>query len=71
MLEASNVLKREFPEYGEIGTRKSGMTEFRLKRIPCRVCGGDDHDATVDKVSKKKTAKKQTKQNKTQKKRGK
>jgi hypothetical protein len=72
MLEASKVLKREFPEYGEIGTRKSGMTEFRLKRIPCRVCGGGDDDATtVDKVSTKKTAKKQTKQNKTQKKRGK
>jgi hypothetical protein len=34
MLEASKVLKKHFPEYGEIMTKKTGMTEFRLKKIP-------------------------------------
>jgi hypothetical protein len=34
MLEASKVLKTHFPEYGEIKTKKTGMTEFRLRKIP-------------------------------------
>jgi hypothetical protein len=34
MLEASKVLKKHFPLYGEIATKKTGMTEFRLKKIP-------------------------------------
>jgi hypothetical protein len=33
MLEASQRLKKEFPEYGDISTKKNGMTEFRLKKI--------------------------------------
>jgi hypothetical protein len=33
MLEASNRLKKEFPDYGDISTKKNGMTEFRLKKI--------------------------------------
>ena len=34
MLEASKLLKKTYPEYGEISTKKNGMTEFRLKKIP-------------------------------------
>jgi hypothetical protein len=34
MLEASKVLKKHFPLYGEIAAKKTGMTEFRLKKIP-------------------------------------
>lgn len=33
MLEASKKLKAEYPEYGELSTKKNGMTEFRLKKI--------------------------------------
>uniref|UniRef100_A0A6C0DPM4 Glycosyltransferase 2-like domain-containing protein n=1 Tax=viral metagenome TaxID=1070528 RepID=A0A6C0DPM4_9ZZZZ len=36
MLEASQRLKKEFPEHGEISTKKHGMTEFRLKKLPSR-----------------------------------
>jgi hypothetical protein len=36
MLEASNRLKAKYPEYGDISTKKGGMTEFRLKKIPAR-----------------------------------
>ena len=31
MKEASEKLKKTYPEYGEIKTKKTGMTEFRLK----------------------------------------
>jgi hypothetical protein len=60
MLEASKKLKAEYPEYGEISTKKNGMTEFRLKKIA----------ASSDEVSKgtKKTAKKRTSNSKTVKK---
>lgn len=33
MLEASKKLKETYPEYGDISTKKSGMTEFRLRKI--------------------------------------
>jgi hypothetical protein len=36
MLEASQKLKKEFPDYGEISTKKNGMTEFRLKKLPAK-----------------------------------
>jgi len=55
MLEASNKLKAKYPEYGDISTRPSGMTEFRLKKIP----------ATTETISKSKTLKKKSKKNKT------
>jgi arsenate reductase-like glutaredoxin family protein len=52
-------LKKEFPEYGEISTKKNGMTEFRLKKILART-GGEE-----EVVSKKsKTNKKQSKSDK-------
>jgi len=41
MLEASKVLKKAFPEYGEISTKKTGMTEFRLKKIPAHTKPGE------------------------------
>ena len=33
MKKASYLLKQKYPDYGTILTRKSGMTEFRLKKI--------------------------------------
>ena len=56
MLEASKLLKKTYPEYGEISTKKNGMTEFRLKKIP------STHD-----ISQKATKKNKVKLNKTQK----
>jgi hypothetical protein len=57
MLEASKKLKAQYGEYGEITTKKHGMTEFRLKKIPART------DAEVAKQTKKlpKTPKNKTK----------
>ena len=57
MLEASKVLKKHFPEYGEIKTKKTGMTEFRLKKIPAHRKPGDPktlHSKTTKKESYKK-----------------
>jgi hypothetical protein len=56
MLEASKLLKKTYPEYGEISTKKNGMTEFRLKKIP-----------STHEFSQKVTKKNTTKLNKTQK----
>jgi hypothetical protein len=59
MLEASKKLKAAYPEYGEITTKKHGMTEFRLKKIPART------EAEVAKQTKKmsKTSKNKTRKN--------
>lgn len=56
MLEASKLLKKTYPEYGEISTKKNGMTEFRLKKIP-----------STHEFSQKVTKKNKVKSNKTQK----
>jgi hypothetical protein len=37
MLEASMLLKQHYPEYGSVYTKKNGMTEFKLKKIPAKV----------------------------------
>jgi hypothetical protein len=68
MLEASKVLKKAFPEYGEISTKKTGMTEFRLKKIPAHTKPG-----VVKEYEKedKEQEEKQKKSSKTQKKSGK
>jgi hypothetical protein len=33
MLDASKLLKKTYPDYGDISTKKNGMTEFRLKKL--------------------------------------
>jgi hypothetical protein len=60
MLEASKKLKAQYGEYGEISTKKHGMTEFRLKKIPART------EAEVAKQTKKmpNSPKNKTKKNK-------
>jgi len=77
MLEASKVLKKAFPEYGEISTKKTGMTEFRLKKIPAHTVPGekpikeDDGEKEVTPKKSSKTQKKSGKKhNKTAKKSG-
>ena len=37
MLEASNKIKAAYPDYGNISTKKTGMTEFKLKKIPATI----------------------------------
>jgi hypothetical protein len=69
MLEASKVLKKAFPDYGEISTKKTGMTEFRLKKIPAHTKPGEkpvkDDDSDGEKeVTPKKSNKTQKKSNK-------
>jgi len=51
MEDASKLLKKTFPEYGEISKKKNGMTEFRLKKIPAR-------NGSIATKSSSKTAKK-------------
>ena len=58
MLEASEKLKKMYPEYGDISTKKTGMTEFKLKKIPSKYENQESKNTT----RKKKTT---TKQNKT------
>lgn len=36
MLEASQKLLKDYGDYGSMSTKKTGMTEFRLKKIPAR-----------------------------------
>jgi hypothetical protein len=56
MLEASQKLLKQYPEYGSISTKTGGMTEFRLKKIPCRICDNEEptkYDSSKTKKSKK------------------
>ena len=59
MLEASKKLKKAYPEYGDIYTKKTGMTEFRLKKIKSK------YDVVKQKTKKntKKNTKKTRKKN--------
>jgi hypothetical protein len=36
MKDASDLLKKTYPEYGDVVSKKTGMTEFRLKKLPSR-----------------------------------
>ena len=63
MLEASKKLKEKYPEYGDIVTRPSGMTEFRLKRIPSRMVEETEKTEKTEKT--KTTQKNKSKKNKT------
>jgi hypothetical protein len=60
MTEASNKLKKQYGDYGDIKKRSNGMVEFVLKKIPARISGDED-------VAKNKTRKNRTKKNKTSK----
>jgi hypothetical protein len=61
MLEASKLLKKEFPEYGDISTKSNGMTEFRLKKIPSKY---EESVKTTNKTKKNSNTNKKTKRNK-------
>ena len=80
MLEASKLLKKEYPDHGDISTKSNGMTEFRLKKIPSKYDVLEkekekekekeekDQNKKVSKKQSKKTQKKKSVKNKTQKK---
>jgi hypothetical protein len=61
MKEASQRLLKQYSEYGYIATKPNGMTEFRLRKIPARTENNLQNE--------KKTKKRRTLKNKTQKKR--
>jgi hypothetical protein len=65
MMEASNKLKKEYGDYGDIKVRGNGMAEFVLKKIPAKTEMSDNTNNTnnknktkVNKKSKKNTNKK-------------
>jgi hypothetical protein len=64
MLEASQKLLKQYGEYGSISTKKHGMTEFRLRKIPARTEGLENSDESEN---SKKTQKKKSKNTKTRK----
>jgi len=57
MLEASKKLLAKYPEYGAISTKKHGMTEFRLKKIPARTESEMEKQASKVKNQTRKTNK--------------
>jgi hypothetical protein len=61
MKEASEKLKKKYPEYGEIKVKKTGMTEFRLKVLPSKI----NSDVKTKSNKKTKKNKKINKKNKT------
>jgi hypothetical protein len=65
MLEASKKLLKQYGEYGSISTKTGGMTEFRLKKIPCRIC--ETGEAKEDSSDSGKTKKSKKVLNKTRK----
>ena len=60
MKEASENLKKKYPEYGEIKVKKTGMTEFRLKVLPSKI----NYDVKTNVNKKTKKNKKINKKNK-------
>jgi hypothetical protein len=61
MLEASQKLLKQYSEYGSISTKKHGMTEFRLRKIPAQQNGPDKKNKTqkaIKKTDRTKTSKK-------------
>ena len=54
MLEASEKLKEAYPEYGDLSTKKTGMTEFKLKKIPSRYENPEPKNFTKKKKSSSK-----------------
>lgn len=61
MLEASQKLLKQYGEYGSISTKKHGMTEFRLRKIPALQNGTDKNNKTlkvIKKTDRTKTSKK-------------
>lgn len=61
MLEASQKLLSKYGDYGAISTKKHGMTEFRLRKIPARVNSNESSTSKTRKIrttNKSKTAKK-------------
>jgi hypothetical protein len=60
MLEASQKLKAKYGDYGSISTKKHGMTEFRLRKIPARINSTESPSPKTKKIrvtNKSKTAK--------------
>lgn len=46
MLEASKKLKAAYPDYGNLSTKKTGMTEFKLKKLPATINAADIQSKT-------------------------
>jgi hypothetical protein len=58
MLEASKKLKAAYPDYGNLSTKKTGMTEFKLKKIPAKINAADVQSKTKKYRSGNNTTKK-------------
>jgi hypothetical protein len=53
MQEASQKLLKVYSDYGSISTKKTGMTEFRLRKIPSRKVEGSNEKNTTRKNKNK------------------
>jgi hypothetical protein len=64
-LEATKKLLKAFPEYGSISTRKSGMAEFKLRKIPAKNDSNNQTNTTKKNIlNKNKKMNKKSKKNK-------
>jgi len=62
MQEASQKLLKVYSEYGSISTKKTGMTEFRLRKIPSRK-GEESNEKNTTRKNKNKNNKTKRKNN--------
>jgi hypothetical protein len=60
MLEASKKLLAKYGEYGSISTKTTGMTEFKLRKIPARI---GEPEPKKNTTKKNKTKKNRTRRN--------
>ena len=60
MKEASEKLKKIYPEYGEIKVKKTGMTEFRLKVLPSKINVNENNKTKKNKKTNNKKKKNKT-----------
>ena len=57
MREASQKLLKAYPEYGSISTKSTGMTEFKLKKIPSKYENKGEPEEKKNTTKKNKTKK--------------
>jgi hypothetical protein len=62
-MEASNKLKKQYGEYGDIKVRGNGMAEFVLKKIPAKVGVNKNNKTKSNNKSNKTNNNKKTKKN--------
>jgi hypothetical protein len=64
MLEASKKLLAKYGDYGSISTKTTGMTEFKLRKIPSKYESKGEPEEKKNTTKKNKTGKNKTRRGK-------